>query len=241
MRKRRFGIFALVLLTLDVALLFASPAFGLRKGIVDQLFAQRLIRADVLEKTGDWRLDRGVITQVTASQLTLREADGRVQVIPLSTFTRVGYQGSRLSVSALAPKWRVLVTWPASGTAQSVDVQRFPGHKQGPLTLRKGLVDQLFGPKLIRADVLEKNGDWRLDRGVITSVNSAQVTLREADGRVQAIPLSTLTRVGYQGRRLSVSALAPRWHVLVTWPASGTAQSVDVERVPKARSGQGVG
>jgi hypothetical protein len=241
MRKRRFAIFALVLLTLNVALLFASPAFGLRKGIVDQLFAQRLIRADVLEKTGDWRLDRGVITQVTASQLTLREADGRVQVIPLSTFTRVGYQGSRLSVSALAPKWRVLVTWPANGTAQSVDVQRFPGHKQGALTLRKGLVDQLFGPKLIRADVLEKNGDWRLDRGVITSVSSSQVTLREADGRVQAIPLSTLTRVGYQGRRLSVSALAPRWHVLVTWPATGSAQSVDVERIPRNRSGQGVG
>jgi hypothetical protein len=135
----------------------------------------------------------------------------------------------------------VLVTWPASGTAQSVDGQRFPGHKQGPLTLRKGLVDQLFGPKLIRADVLEKNGDWRLDRGVITSVISSQVTLRESDGRVQTIPLSTLTRVGYQGRRLSVSALAARWHVLVTWPANGTAQSVDVERIPRNRSGQGIG
>jgi hypothetical protein len=241
MRKRYFATFGMVLVALSLALSFASPGLALRSAIVNQLFSQRLIRADVLEKTGDWRLDRGVITQVTASQLTLREADGRVQVIPVSTFTRVGYQGSRLSVSSLAPKWHVLVTWPASGTAQAVDVQRFPGHKQGPVTLRRALVDQLFGPKLIRADVLEKNGDWRLDRGVVTSVNSSQVTLREADGRVQAIPLSTLTRVGYQGRRLSVSALAPKWHVLVTWPATGTAQSVDVERIPRNRSGQGVG
>jgi len=238
MRKRQF-VPAMVL----VGLVLASPAFGLRPAIVDQLFAQKLIRADVLEKSGDWRLDRGVITQVNSSQLTLREADGRVQAIPLSSLTRVGFNGSRLSLSTLAPKWRVLVTWPASGAAESVDVQRIPGQSgQGSLSLRKAIVVQLLTNQLIRADVLEKNGDWRLDRGVITSVNSSQLTLREADGRVQAIPISSLTRVvGYNGSRLSVSSLAPRWRVLVTWPADGAAQSVDVERAPQARSGQGIG
>jgi hypothetical protein len=234
--------FAVVLVALNLTLLFASPALGLRSAIIDQLFTQKLIRADVLEKTGDWRLDRGVITQVTSSQLTLREADGRVQAIPLSSFTRVGYRGSRLSVSVLAPRWRVLVTWPATGAAESVDVQRAPGrYSQGSFALRKAIVDQLFAQKLIRADVLEKTGDWRLDRGVITQVTGTQVTLREADGRIQAIPLSSLTRVGYFGRRLSVSALALHWHVLVTWPAIGAAQSVDVERVPRPRSSQVVG
>jgi hypothetical protein len=238
MRNRRFVLFAVVV----VALVLASPAFGLRRAIVDQLFAQKLIRADVLEKNGDWRLDRGVITSVNSSQLTLREADGRVQSIPLSSLTRVGYNGSRLSASALAPRWRVLVTWPADGAAESVDVQRIPGHNaQGSLSLRKAIVVQLLTQQLIRADVLEKNGDWRLDRGVITQVNSSQLTLREADGRVQAIPLSSLTQVGYNGSRLSVSSLAPRWRVLVTWPANGPAQSVDVERAPQTRSGQGVG
>jgi hypothetical protein len=242
MRSRRFVVVIVVLLALNLTLLFASPAFGLRKAIVDQLFAQKLIRADVLEKNGDWRLDRGVITSVNSSQLALREADGRIQAIPLSTGTRVGYRGSRLSVSALAPNWRVLVTWPATGAAQSVDVQRAPGrYSQGSFALRKSIVDQLFTEKLIRADVLEKTGDWRLDRGVITQVTSSQLTLREADGRIQAIPLTSLTRVGYLGRRLSVSALAPHWHVLVTWPATGAAQSVDVERVPRTRSSQAVG
>jgi hypothetical protein len=238
MRNRRLALLAVVL----VALLFASPAFGLRKALVAQLFAQKLIRVDVLEKNGDWRIDRGVITQVSSSQLTLREADGRVQAIPLSSFTRVAFYGHRLPVSSLTTRWLVLVTWPADGPAQSVDVQRVPGRgTPGAFVLRKGIVLQLFTDKLIRADVLEKNGDWRIDRGVITQVTDSQLTLREADGRVQAIPLTSLTRVGYHGTRLSVAALAPHWHVLVTWPANGAAQSIDVERMPKTRSNQGVG
>jgi hypothetical protein len=105
------------------------------------------------------------------------------------------------------------------------------------LALRKAVVDELFGPKLIRAEAIDSCGrgctlDWRVDRGVITSVNSTQVTLREADGRVQSIPLASTTKVIRYGSRLPLSALARRWHVVVTWPANGSAQSVDVERIP---------
>jgi hypothetical protein len=111
------------------------------------------------------------------------------------------------------------------------------------LALRPGIVHELFGRKMVRAEVIEKGGaDWRLDRGVITQASSTQLTLREADGRIQAIPLSDLTKVrSPAGRRLSTSVLAPRWHVLVTWPASGAAQSVDVERIPRGRGRQGIG
>jgi hypothetical protein len=38
-----------------------------------------------------------------------------------------------------------------------------------------------------------------------------------------------------------VSSLVPHARVLVTWPATGAAQAVDVERLPKSRSNQGVG
>jgi hypothetical protein len=111
------------------------------------------------------------------------------------------------------------------------------------LALRGAIISELFGPKLIRAEVIERSGgDWRLDRGVITAVNSTQLTLREADGRIQAIPLSTsTTKVFRYGTRIPVGALAPRWHVLVTWPATGAAQSVDVERVPRTGAVQGLG
>ena len=112
----------------------------------------------------------------------------------------------------------------------------------GPgLALRKALVNELLGPKLIRAEGIYKkpvcgSTDCRIDRGVITQVNSTQLTLREADGRIQPISLSDTTRVLSPFHRpLPLSALGPRWHVLVTWPATGPAQSVDVEKIPRGR------
>jgi hypothetical protein len=105
------------------------------------------------------------------------------------------------------------------------------------LAIRRAIINQLFGPKMIRAEVFVKPGlDWRLDRGVITQVSSSQVTLREADGKIQQIPLAAgTTRVIRFGRRLPLGALSLRWRVLVTWPATGAAQSVDVERIPRRR------
>ena len=109
------------------------------------------------------------------------------------------------------------------------------------LALRHAVVSELFGPKMIRAEAVEKTAvggstDWRLDRGVIVSVTGTQLTLREADGRIQPIPVSGLTtRVIRFGQRVPLTVLAPRWHVLVTWPATGAAQSVDVERIPRGR------
>jgi len=108
------------------------------------------------------------------------------------------------------------------------------------LALRKAIVAQLFGPNMVRAQVHLKNGeDWNLDRGVITQVNSTQLTLREFDGRIQTIPLTATTKVIRLGRRLPLSALARRWRVVVLWPPLGPAQSVDVEHVPPARANQG--
>ena len=112
-----------------------------------------------------------------------------------------------------------------------------------PRWLRKAIVLQLLGPKLVRLEAIEKkpvagSTDWRVDRGVITSVDSTQVTLREADGRIQLIPLSTSTLVLRRGHVLSPDVLAQHWRVVVTWPADGAAQSVDVEFVPP-RTGRG--
>ena len=109
------------------------------------------------------------------------------------------------------------------------------------LALRKAIVNQLFGPGMVRAQVYLKTGqNWNLDRGVITQVNSTQLTLREYDGRVQQIPLAaSTTKVIHLGHRLPLSALARRWHVVVLWPPVGPAQSVDVERIPRTRTNQG--
>jgi hypothetical protein len=109
------------------------------------------------------------------------------------------------------------------------------------LALRQAVIQQLFGPKLIRADVLDRNGvgttiDWRLDRGVVTQLTTSQVTVREADGRVQPIALSLSTHFFRQGHKVASSALTTGWHVLVTWPANGAAVSVDLERPPQGQT-----
>ncbi|HEU5244095.1 MAG TPA: hypothetical protein VFU33_06815 [Gaiellaceae bacterium] len=106
--------------------------------------------------------------------------------------------------------------------------------------LRRAIVTQLFGPNMVRAQVHLKSGqDWNLDRGVITQVNGAQLTLREYDGRVTTIPLAATTKVMHRGVRLPLSALGRRWRVVVLWPPIGPAQSVDVERIPRTRSNTG--
>jgi hypothetical protein len=241
MSRRRFVPLAGLVAALTVALWLAPSGLALRKAVIQQLFGPKLVRLEALEKvpvggSADWRIDRGVVTSASASQLTLREADGRVQSIPLSSSTRVLRLGRRVSPAVLTRGRRVLVTWPPIGPAQSVEVGRLPRIVVGRIAIQ-----QLFGPQLVRLEVIERapvggSADWRIDRGLVTSVSGSQLTLREADGRVQTILLSSSTRVLRLGHRVALSALAPGWRVLVTWPASGAAQSVDVERVPFKRS-----
>jgi len=127
MFTRRFVFLVGVLVTLNVALFFAAPGLALRKAIINQLFGPNMVRAQVHEKNGeDWNLDRGVITQVSSTQLTLREVGGRIQPIPLSgatTVIRVA-TGRHLSLSALTRRSRVVVWWPVIGPAVEVDIEK---------------------------------------------------------------------------------------------------------------------
>jgi hypothetical protein len=128
MRSRRFVLLAGLLVTLNVVLWLASPGLAIRKAIIQQLFGPKLIRAEVITKGGgDWHLDRGVIVSMSGTQLTLREADTHVQVIPVAVSTHVLLPSGRaIPLNALGRGWRVLVTWPANGAAASVDVEHAP-------------------------------------------------------------------------------------------------------------------
>lgn len=132
MFTRRFVFLVGVLATLNVALFFAAPGLALRKAIISQLFGPSMVRAQVHERNGtDWNLDRGVITQVNGTQLTLREVGGRIQPIPLASTTTVirVATGRHLPLSSLARRWRVVVWWPVIGPAQEVDVEKIPPRK----------------------------------------------------------------------------------------------------------------
>jgi hypothetical protein len=128
MFTRRFVLLAATLVSLNLALWFASPGLALRRAVIQELFGPKMVRGQVYEKNGvEWNLDRGVITGISPTLVTLKEADGRIQQIPLSPTTRVvGLGGHRIPAAVLALRWRVLVTWPANGAAQSVDVERVP-------------------------------------------------------------------------------------------------------------------
>jgi hypothetical protein len=124
---RRFVLLGTVLVAVNVALWFAAPGLAIRKAILNELFGPRMIRAQVYEKGGvELNLDRGVIIQVSSTQLTLREADTKIQVIPLASTTDVVRFGHHLSPDVLAKRWHVLVTWPSTGPATSVDVEKVP-------------------------------------------------------------------------------------------------------------------
>jgi hypothetical protein len=129
MFTKRFVFLVGVLVALNVALFFAAPGLALRKAIITQFFGPNMVRAQVHLKDGqDWNLDRGVITQVSGTQLTLREAGGRIQPIPISSATAVirVATGRHLPLTALARRWHVVVAWPVIGPAQEVDVEKIP-------------------------------------------------------------------------------------------------------------------
>ncbi len=120
MTRKRFGLLATALVALNLFLWLASPGLALRQSLMARLFGPRLVRLEVIDwvngSTADVRVDRGVVTSQTATQLTLQELDGRLQSIPLAPNTRI-YGRRNLQ------GWRVLVIWSANGAATSVQAE----------------------------------------------------------------------------------------------------------------------
>jgi hypothetical protein len=129
---RRFVLVTALLLTLNTALWLTPEGLAVRRMALPQLFGSHLVRGEVVESNGqDWRIDRGVIASASLTQLTLKEADGRVQTISLSLDTKVTGLGRTFPLTALAKGWRVLVTWPANGAADVIKVEKRSGKGRG--------------------------------------------------------------------------------------------------------------
>jgi hypothetical protein len=102
------------------------------------------------------------------------------------------------------------------------------------LALRQAVINQLFGPRLIRAEVvLQATGgstqDYLIDRGVITVAAADSLVLREQDGKLQTIPIGATTQVTGLKRFTSVATLRKNLRVLVIRLANGPASVVQVE------------
>ncbi len=106
------------------------------------------------------------------------------------------------------------------------------------LALRKAIVNQLFGPNMVRAQVhREERAGLEPRPRCHHSGEHHPAHAAGGDGRIQPIPLAGTTKVIHLGRRLPLSALARRWRVVVTGRRSAPAQAVDVEKIPPGQDG----
>ncbi|MGH2972058.1 MAG: hypothetical protein ACRDLE_08040, partial [Gaiellaceae bacterium] len=101
---------------------------------IQSLFGSRLVRADVITmdagKATDTRIDRGVVTAVVTTttpppSVTLRERDGTSWTIPVSTTVTVRLGTQLGTLAQLHRGMRVMVSRPATGSAETIQVEGF--------------------------------------------------------------------------------------------------------------------
>lgn len=104
---------------------------------------------------------------------------------------------------------------------------------QGGFAISRAMINNLFGPRLIRAEVLVQTptgpADYRIDRGVIVATAPGSITLRELNGERVTIEVASDAQV-QGGRVFNVSQLRTRMRVTVLRDANGPVSLVQVER-----------
>lgn len=127
MNRRRFLALVGVLVGLNLFLWLVPAGMALRQAVIGQLFGPRMIRAEVIVQNGtstlDYLVDRGVVVSTSATTLVIREQDGRVQTIPVSSDTRVLGPPRFSNVTLLKPNFRVLVLRQANAPAELVQLE----------------------------------------------------------------------------------------------------------------------
>ena len=111
--RRRFLALAATLVAVNSFFWLAQSGFALPRSIIAQLFGGNLIRAEVLVAspagTQDWRIDRGVITSISGTNVTLREKDGTYVSLQIDPNARVQGPPRFSAVSLLRRRLRVVL------------------------------------------------------------------------------------------------------------------------------------
>ena len=105
---------------------------------------------------------------------------------------------------------------------------------QPGLALPGSLAAYLLGPKMVKAEVVVKDGgttyDYRIDQGKIRAVTSTSVTLFERTGDVVTIPVSPGARVTIGGKTVLLTALKKGMRVQTVRNGSAPADIVQAFR-----------
>ena len=132
MNRRRFMFLTLTLVALNSFFWLAQGGFALPGAIINQFFGNKMVRAEVLVQAPggsiqDWRIDRGVITAVSGTSITLREKDATLVTIPLDPNARIQGSARYSSVLQLTRRLRVVVYHQANLPAETVQVEGVGG------------------------------------------------------------------------------------------------------------------
>ena len=105
---------------------------------------------------------------------------------------------------------------------------------QSGLALPGSLAAHLLGPKMVKAEIVVKEGkttyDYRIDQGKIRAVSSTSVTLWERTGEVVTIPVSPGARVTLGGKTVLLTALKKGMRVLTIRNGGAPADTVQAFR-----------
>jgi hypothetical protein len=105
-----------------------------------------------------------------------------------------------------------------------------------PTSLGESITRSLFGPGLIRAEAIVKEGavvhDYRVDRGRVRAVlRPAQaLVLREADGTIATIPVAPDARIELGGRIVTFAAVRRGMQATTLRDGGGPATRVQLVR-----------
>jgi len=131
MTRRRFLYLAAVLVAVNSFFWLAQSGFALPAAIINQFFGGNLIRAEVLvaspSGTQDWRIDRGVITAISGTSVTLREKDATFVTLQIDPNARVQGPARFSNVALLRRRLRVVLYRQADQPATLVQVEGVAG------------------------------------------------------------------------------------------------------------------
>ena len=98
------------------------------------------------------------------------------------------------------------------------------------LALPGNLGNYFFGPRLVRAEVLVKDGGalhvYRVDRGTIRGKTGGELVLREGDGTLITIAVSPTATITFRGRPAAYNQL--RRGMVATVIREGDAPATEV-------------
>ena len=105
---------------------------------------------------------------------------------------------------------------------------------QPGLALPGSLTAYLLGPKMVKAEIVLKQGkttyDYRIDQGKIRAVSTTSVTLFERTGEVVTIPVSPGARVTLGGKTVLLTSLKKGMRVQTVRNGSAPADTVQAFR-----------